>query len=517
MRTLYVSSRSCTVLLDPEGRYEAREPMNLTLNGKPLREENRSVASIFGLEPDTEYTLGSETASGHPDHVVFRTKKETCTLNVRDFGAQGDGEKDDTAMLQAAILACPRGGRVLIPAGTYLTGPLFLKSHMTLEISEGAVLALKTDRNEFPVLPGSTPARNADGEMLLGLWEGEERNGYAAALTGIEVTDTAVIGEGTVDGRAQEGDWWVNPKVIRGAARGNLFFLMRSSHVTVQGVTFRNSPAWNLHPAMSKDLDFLNIRIEAPWDSPNTDGFDPESCSRVRLMGSRISVGDDCIAIKSGKIGIGRKYRMPCEEIEIGWCAMLDGHGGVTVGSEMAGGVRNVWAHHCYMRGNDRALRIKTRRGRGKDGVIDNILFENVRMKDIKVPLVVNALYFCDPDGHSAWVQSRAHEAVDETTPRIGSIRFEHVKATGCQGCVAYVLGLPEQPMEELAIRDSTFDFAEDAAGMNQPAMAEGVDPVRKRGLILKYAQRVELTGIRVSGMEGPMLDLQEVQEIIQE
>jgi polygalacturonase len=147
---------------------------------------------------------------------------------------------------------------------------------------------------------------------------------------------------------------------------------------------------------------------------------------------------------------------------------------------------------------------------------VDNILFEQVRMKDIKVPLVINALYFCDPDGHSAWVQSREHEAVDESTPRIGSIRFERVKATGCQGCVAYVLGLPEQPVEELAIRDSTFDFAEDAAEMREPAMAEGVDPVRKRGLILKFAQRVELTGIRVSGAEGPLLDLQEVQEIIQ-
>ena len=208
---------------------------------------------------------------------------------------------------------------------------------------------------------------------------------------------------------------------------------------------------------------------------------------------------------------------MPCDEIEIAWCAMLDGHGGVTVGSEMAGGVRNVRAHHCYMRGNDRALRIKTRRGRGKDGVVDNILFEHVRMKNIKVPLVVNSLYFCDPDGHSPWVQSRAHEAVDDTTPRIGSIRFEHVKATGCQGCVAYVLGLPEQPVEELVIRDSYFDFAEDASEVREPAMADGVDPVRKKGLVLKYAGRVELKNLRIDGVEGPMLDLEEVREINQQ
>jgi len=169
------------------------------------------------------------------------------------------------------------------------------------------------------------------------------------------------------------------------------------------------------------------------------------------------------------------------------------------------------------MRGNDRGLRIKTRRGRGKQAVVDDIRFEDIRMEGVKMPLIVNSMYFCDPDGHSPWVQSRAHEAVDDTTPRIGSIRFEHVKATGCQGCVAYVLGLPEQPVEELVIRDSYFDFAEDASEVREPAMADGVDPVRKKGLVLKYAGRVELKNLRIDGVEGPMLDLEEVREINQQ
>ena len=155
MKTLYVSSRSCTVLLDPDGLYEAKEPRTLSLNGKLLREETKSVASVFGLEPDTEYTLSGEAPDGTPEHVVFRTKKETCSLNVKEFGAKGDGETDDTPMIQAAILACPRGGRVLVPEGTYRTGPLFLKSHMTLEIAGGATLALKTDRNRFPISSSS--------------------------------------------------------------------------------------------------------------------------------------------------------------------------------------------------------------------------------------------------------------------------------------------------------------------------------------------------------------------------
>jgi len=507
MEILFTSSRSCSVLLDPEGLYEAREKRQLWLNGEETGEEYRSVVSLFDLEPDTDYTLESQTESGKTEEISFHTKKETCTLDVRAFGAKGDGETDDTPMLQAAILCCPAGGRVLIPAGEYVTGPLFLKSHMTLEIASGAALRLITDRMRFPILPGKIPADNPEGEILLGLWEGERQEGFASALTAVDVEDTAIIGEGTVDGRGGEGDWWVRPKEKRVAWRGNLLYTQRCRGLTVQGLTFLNSPSWNLHPTYSEDLDFIDLQIRAPWDSPNTDGFDPESCRRVRLLGTEISVGDDCIAVKSSKIDLGRKYKRPCEDLEIAWCAMLDGHGGVTIGSEMAGGVKNVRAHHCFMRGNDRALRIKTRRGRGKDGVIDGILFEKVRMEGVKAPLVVNSLYFCDPDGHSPWVQSREKQPVDETTPRIGQVRFARVEAENCQGCAAYVLGLPEKPMERLILEDCVFRFDPQAEAMQQPAMAEGVESCRRRGLILKNVEEVTLRNVRLEGIEGERVD----------
>ena len=447
MKILCLTSRSCSVLLDPEGLYQAREKRTLKLNGEDRGEEYRSVSSLFDLEPDTEYTLESRTDSGETESLTFRTKKELCTLDVRDFGAKGDGVTDDTAMLQAAILCCPAGGRVLIPAGEYATGPLFLRSHMMLEIADGAVLKLLTDRMKFPILPECIPAENPDGEVLMGLWEGNSEEGFASALTAFDTEDTTIIGEGVIDGRGGEGDWWVNPKEKRIARRGHLLYTQRCKGLTVQGITFMNSPSWNLHPAFSEDLDFIDIQIRAPYESPNTDGFDPECCRNVRLLGTEISVGDDCIALKSGKIRIGKKYRHPCEDVEIAWSAMLDGHGGVTLGSEMAGGIRNVRVHHCYMRGNDRGLRIKTRRGRGKDGVIDDILFEKVRMDGVKMPLIVNSMYFCDPDGHSEWVQTREKQPVDDTTPRIGTIRFEQVDATGCKACAGYVLGLPEKPL----------------------------------------------------------------------
>ena len=513
MKTLCMTSRSCSVLLDPEGFYQAREKRQLFLNGEDRGEEYRSVVSFFDLEPDTDYTLESRTENGKTETLAFRTKPELCTLDVRDFGAKGDGVTEDTAMLQAAILSCPAGGRVLIPAGDYVTGPLFLKSRITLEIAGGATLLLLTDRTRFPILPEVIPAENPDGEILMGLWEGNSENGFASALTGIDVTDTAVIGEGVIDGRGSEGDWWVRPKEKRIAWRGNLIYTQRCARLLFQGLTFVNSPSWNLHPAYSEDLDFIDLQIRAPYDSPNTDGFDPESCRNVRLLGTEISVGDDCIALKSGKIRLGRKYHRPCEDVESAWCAMLDGHGGVTLGSEMAGGIRKVRVHHCYMKGNDRGLRVKTRRGRGKDGVIEDILFEKVQMDGVKMPLIVNSMYFCDPDGHSEWVQSREKKPVDETTPRIGEIRFEQVQADGCKACAGYVLGLPEKPVEHIALKDCTFCFDPDAEAL-VPVMAEQVEPCRRRGLILKNVRKVTLDHVRYEGVDGEWIDAENTEEI---
>ena len=513
MKCLYISARSCTVLMDPQGHYEARDVRRLELNGYDLGEEKRAVCSLFDLWPDTDYTLTSYVQGKKENELVFHTEAESCTLNVRRFGAKGDGVHDDTPALQAAILCCPVGGRVLVPAGVYSTGPLFLKSHITLEIQKDATLALITDRAKFPILPGVTRTTDEQDEYLLGTWEGNPLDCFAGAITGIGVKDVRIIGQGVVDGCAQLGDWWPNHKVIKGAFRGRLFYLRDCEDVTVQGITFRNSPSWNLHPCFSRKLNFLNVRVEAPSNSPNTDGFDPESCRDLRMLGTVFSVGDDCIAIKSGKIYMGQKYHTPCENIEIAWCAMLDGHGGVTVGSEMAGGVRHVRVHHCLMRGNDRGLRIKTRRGRGQYAVVDDIRFEDVRMEKVKVPLVVNAMYYCDPDGHTPYVQSRQKQPVDGTTPTLGSICFERVRATDCQACVGYVLGLPESPMECLALRDCEFSFSDTAQPM-APAMAEGVEPCARRGLIAQYVDRLILENVRMEGIVSQPLEALSVEQI---
>ena len=491
------------MLLDPDGHYDASQPCALTLNGAALVEEPRSVCSLFGLWPGTSYRLAAEWPDGRREEILFETKPESFTLNVRAFGAKGDGVQNDTAAIQAAILCCPEGGRVLIPEGNYLIGPLFLKSHITLEIKRNAVLSLITDRSMFPILPGKIRSVDEQEEYLLGSWEGNPLPCFAGALTGVDAEDVQIIGEGVVDGCATAENWWKRPKEMQGGAyRSKLLYLARCRNITVQGLTFRNSPSWNLHPCFSQDLQFLNVRVEAPAVSPNTDGFDPESCRNVRMYGTAFSVGDDCIAIKSGKIYMGMKYHTPCEQIEIAWCAMLDGHGGVTIGSEMSGGVRHVRVHHCLMRGNDRGLRIKTRRGRGKNAVVDDILFEDVEMQDVKVPLVINSMYYCDPDGKTPYVQSRDKQPVDDRTPTIGRIVFERVRAEGCTACAGYVLGLPERPMEHLILKDCFFRFRDGEAMI--PAMAEQVEPCQRRGLIVRNAAQLTLDNVKMDGVIGP-------------
>ena len=513
MELIRATSRSCTILADGQGDFKAERPYSMTINGRKAETDNRSVVSLFGLMPDTEYEAVLSREGETPEKLRFRTEKESYSLDVRRFGAKGDGETEDTAALQAAILCCPEDGRVRIPAGLYRTGPLFLKSHMTLEIQKGAELRLIEERPGYPILPGTTFPAEGDGELLLGSWEGNPLDMCAAALTGIGVKDVRIIGEGIVDGCATTDTWWRKSRTKVRPYRPRLLYLRNCERITVQGLTFRNSPAWNLHPCFSEELEFLSVRIEAPATSPNTDGFDPESCKGIRVLGTVFSVGDDCIAIKAGKIYMGKTYHTPCEDIEIAWCLMKDGHGGVTVGSEMSGGVRKVRIHHCRMEGNDRGLRIKTRRGRGKYAVIDDIRFEDVRMIGVKAPLVVNALYFCDPDGKSAYVQSREPQPVDDGTPTIGKIVYERVTAEDCGACVGYILGLPERPVEEIALKDCAFRFGPEPAEMGAPAMALGVEPCAGQGIIAHNVRALKLEHVEMSGIRGPRLTLTGVEK----
>lgn len=501
IKVLFHSARSVTVELADGGLYHTREPYRLTLNGADAGQANTVVTSLYGLWPDTKYCLQVWQQDALVAETAFHTLEESFTLNVRRFGAVGDGTHDDTAAIQAAITCCPRQGRVLIPAGVYRVKPLFLKSHISLELQQGATLQLERDRSVFPILPGMTQSTDESRDLNLGTWEGNPLDMFGSLLTGVDVKDVTIYGQGIADGMAQESDWWVNHRTCRGAWRPRLLYLCRCKRVAVQGITFRNSPAWNLQPYFSQELKFLNVSVQAPANSPNTDGFDPESCKDILVAGAHFSLGDDCIAIKSGKLYMGQTYATPCEDIEITHCLMENGHGGVTVGSEMAGGVKHVRVRDCVMRNTDRGLRIKTRRGRGKNGVIDDIVFDHVDMQQVGTPFVVNCLYFCDPDGHTEYVQTLEPQAVDHRTPYVGNIAFRHVSATGVS-CAGYFLGLPEQPIHRVSMERVNIACAPEAKPM-QPAMADCVPKLTRTGLVARNVRKIVLRDVMITGCEG--------------
>lgn len=252
----------------------------------------------------------------------------------------------------------------------------------------------------------------------------------------------------------------------------------------------------------SEDVNFYNMSVFAPKVSPNTDGCDPESCDRVNIIGCRFSVGDDCIAIKSGKLYMGRKYKRPANRHTIRNCLMEYGHGAVVLGSEMSGGVTNLTVNRCLFRQADRGLRIKTRRGRGKDAVIDGVTFEKIKMVDVLTPLVINMYYFCDPDGKTEYVWSRKRLPVDDGTPYLGKFTFRDMECEGVNVACGYFDGLPEMPIKEVELENVSFKIAENAeAGL--PAMMSFIAPCRKSGLYFDNVETVKLKNVTFEGVEN--------------
>lgn len=542
------TGRSVTIELKNDSIYRPDQPVNVYLSNKTSEEilsaeESQNVFSLYHLEPDEEYRIriGSE-------EKTFRTAHESVCLDVRKFGAAGDGIHDDTAAIQAAILACPEEGTVYVPAAdskssaqrtSYLTGPLFLKSNMTLWVDEGAELLASADRSRYPILPGmirttdaelkSVAAKSGSGcedEVNFGTWEGNPLDMFASLITAIDCHDVNIIGQGILNGRGKEGGWWENPKEKKtagsadgkpesegghavhrksGAAwRPNTIFLSRCSNVIVQGITVRNSPCWTVHPYYSDHLQFLNLNIENPYRSPNTDGFDPESCTDVLLLGTRIAVGDDCIAVKSGKLYMARKHFKRSSGITIRNCLLEHGHGSVTIGSEIAGGVSDVAVSQCIFHETDRGIRIKSRRGRGDRSVLDRLTFENIRMEGVHMPVTVNMFYFCDPDGHSAYVQNRSALPVDERTPRIGDITIRDVTCTGVHACVLTAYGLPEQPIGYIDVENLDASFAPAAEREPEvPVMAEDVPAMSGESVVICNAEKVRLSHVAFHSYSG--------------
>ena len=506
LKVVYKTARSVTIETVTDQIYEFETPGRLLVNGKDFGTVSRVVFSVFDLKPDTDYKVSLER-DGETVEASFRTDYEFVTIDVREVGAKGDGIQDDTPFIQAAVMACPKDGRVLIPKGNYRITSLFLKSHLRLELAEGACLLADTDRSKYPRFPGMIESYDETDDYNLGTWEGNPLPMFAGIITGIDVEDVVIYGRGLIDGQASFENWWDNVRQMKIAFRPRMVFLERCKNVVLQGFFLKNSPAWVLHPYFSQDLKFLNLDIENPADSPNTDGLDPESCKNVEILGMHFSLGDDCIAIKSGKIYMGRRYKTPSENFVIRQCLMENGHGAVTVGSEVGAGVKDIHVEKCLFKHTDRGLRVKTRRGRGKDSVLSDIYFDHIHMDHVMTPFVVNGFYFCDPDGKSDYVQCRDALPADERTPEIGRLYFTNIQAENCHVAASFLCGLPEKKIERVEFKNVDISFAEDAK-FGTPAMLSGVGECRKKGFFISNADTLICDNVKISGQDGEAFEL---------
>ena len=511
IRLIMKTARSATLELDDGGVYETTQGYQLFLNGREYQCVNTVITGIYHLKPDTEYCIEVKDLKGKPaGSFTFRTEEEFVTINVKELGASGSGETDDTGFIQAAIMACPPKSRVLIPEGKYKVTSIFLKSGINLEIAKGAQLLAETDRNRYAKFPGMIESYDETDEYNLGTWEGNPLPMFAGILTGIGVSDVKIYGEGVINGCASYENWWYNEKVMVGAFRPRMLFLNRCERIQVQGLAFCSSPSWVIHPYFSNDLLFSGLSIQNPQQSPNTDGLDPESCRNVESVGVHFSLGDDCIAVKSGKIYMGKKYRTPSENIHVRQCLMENGHGAVTVGSEIGAGVRNMLVEKCRFSHTDRGLRIKTRRGRGKDSVLDQIVFRDIQMDHVMTPFTANAFYFCDPDGHSEYVQSKEPYPVDDATPSMKHFLFENINAANCHVAAAYFEGLPESKIEKIEMRNCNISFAEDAK-TDVPIMSDGVGACTKKGIHVVNIETLVLDHVVIQGNTGEETEMEGV------
>ena len=457
-------TRSAVFELENGLCYRPAHPFTVQLNGETVYTAcETNVFSLFSLLPGTPYTVAVQ-AEGETLTLDFTTEAETFFVDASRYGLVADGTTDNTGKLQAALSTCPKGGTVYVPAGRYRTSSLFMKSSTTLYLEKGAVLLGDNDRTHYPILPGVIPSENEVDEYYLTGWEGNPLDSFAGAVAAVD-----------------------------------------SENVCLHGITVQNSYSWTIHPIFVKHLDLLNFNINNPYNAPNTDGIDPESCEYIRIIGANIHVGDDCIAMKASKVFLGMKLKKSCAHTVIRNCLLDKGHGGIVIGSGMSGGVKDMVVTQCLMDHTDRGLRVKTRRGRGNTAVIDGLVFRNVEMRGVKAPFVINMFYFCDPDGHSPYVQCRDAMPVDEYTPKLGSLTMEDIVATDAQFAGCYFDGLPEQPIERISMKNVTITFDPNAEA-GQAAMADNRPNVKKLAIYAENVKEIDLHNVKITGYEGERL-----------
>ncbi len=374
IKILYAGAVSACFELDNDLPFYAPEAFRVTLNGKPLPRHTTNVFSVFGLKPSTAYILEAEGANIH-EKVVFTTAGERCAVDVTAFGARGDGVTEDTAAIQAAVQYLPEGGRLFFPAGTYLTLPIVLKSHITLEFARGAVLLGSNDRERYPVIPGAVRDLDGGEDVCFGTFEGSAAPMYQSLLSAGYAEDITIIGPGTLDGNAQNSDWQ-EALSENTTAPPRLMFFNRCKNVTIHGSHSCNTAFWQMQPFFSESINFFDISVSVPKlrISAGVPGpeADPGAGGDVSYIGCRFTVGDIGTAVRKEGIELEQLFSSSADRYTIRNCLLSGGHGSitpdgygssVTPGSEIRADWKNLKASQCCFEGIERSAGLRNRRG----------------------------------------------------------------------------------------------------------------------------------------------------------
>jgi polygalacturonase len=460
------------------------------------------------------------------------------TVYITEFGAVNDGQTLNTKAIADAIdnVSKKGGGKVIIPSGLWLTGPIILKSNINIHIEEGALVIFSSDKNLYPLVSTS--------------FEGNNTVRCTSPIYGKDLENIAFTGKGIFDGTGEvwrpvkkekltESQWsalvrsggiisedgkiWYpsasylegqkisemnvpaefsnieDYKKIKDFLRPVMVSLVNCKKILFDGPVFQNSPAWCLHPLMCEDITIRNITVKNPWYSQNGDGLDIESCKNAVVNNCSFDVGDDAICLKSGKDEDGRKRAMPTENLVIRNCIVFHGHGGVTIGSEMSGGVKNVFVSGCTFIGTDVGLRFKSNRGRG--GVVENVFFTDINMINIPTQAISFNMYYgglspseMPSEGRKAETKKEEIPQATEETPLFRNISIKHLT---CKGAYQAILlqGLPEMNLENISL--------------------ENIDIEADNGLACIDADSITIKGMRLITKDFPALNFMNSRNVV--
>ena len=494
----------------------------------------RLVILILFLVVHSEQTIGQFKTKSLYNNLEFdmpqikEPKIPAYSVSITDFGAKSGGQDLCSESFSKAIEAVSKkgGGKVIVPRGTWLTGPITLLSNIELYTEAGALVIFSTNKDLYPLVETS--------------FEGYNTYRCASPINGRNLINIAITGKGIFDG---SGDVWRSVKKekltesqwkklvasggivsengktwypsqqfrsgeqlaemnvprtlktiaefqqIRDFLRPVMVSLISCKKVLIDGPTFQNSPAWCIHPLMCEDLTVRNTTVKNPWYSQNGDGIDIESCKNSLIYNSNFDVGDDAICIKSGKDKEGRDRGIPTENLIIKNCIVYHGHGGITIGSEMSGGVKNLHASNCTFLGTDVGLRFKSQRGRG--GVVEDIYISNIEMINIPAQAISFNLYYSGKSVLEDMEDGKGESApklqpVTAETPQFKDITIRNIN---CKGAYQGILlqGLPEMKLENVFLENFRMEA--------------------DYGVICSDAANVKIKNLTLTTKKTPMLD----------